>query len=71
MKGRMALPDLISGIQTRKLLSKGTQGYLAYLINTPKYKVIFEYVAIVKDQSDIFPQELMLLPPERKIEFKI
>ena len=71
MKGRMALPDLISGIQTRKLLSRGAQGYLAYLINTPNDKVRVEYVPIVKDYPDIFPRELMPLPPERKIEFKI
>ena len=34
VKGKLASSILISGIQTRKLLYKEVQGYLAYLINT-------------------------------------
>ena len=53
------------------MLSKGTQEYLAFLINTPSDKVRFEDMPVVKEYSDIFPEEFESLPPEREIAFKI
>ena len=53
------------------MLSKGVQGYLAVLINTPSDKVRLEDMPIVKEYPDVFPEELELLPPEREIAFKI
>ncbi|XP_071933750.1 uncharacterized protein [Coffea arabica] len=71
VKGKLASSALISGIQARKLLYKGAQGYLAYLINTKKDKVKIEEVPVVKDYLDMFPEELTSVPPEREVEFKI
>jgi len=71
MKGRLALSALILGIRARKLLSRGAQGYLAFLVNSPKDKAKIEDVLVVKDFLDVFPEELSSLPPKREIEFKI
>ena len=51
--------------------SKGDQGYLAFLINTPSDKVKLEDVPIVKEYPDVFSEELEFLPPEREIALKI
>lgn len=56
---------------TRKLLSRGTRGYLAFLINTPGEKIKLEDMPVISEFPDVFPEELESLPPERKIEFKI
>ncbi|XP_027157418.1 uncharacterized protein LOC113758945 [Coffea eugenioides] len=55
VRGRLAPSALVSGIRVRKLLSKGTQVYLAFLINTPKDKVKLEDVLVVNEFPYSFP----------------
>ena len=69
VRGRLASSALISGIRTRKMLSKVTQGYLAFLINTPGHKMRLEDMSVVKEYPNVFPEELECLPPEREIVF--
>ncbi|XP_071939216.1 uncharacterized protein [Coffea arabica] len=71
VRGKLASSALISGIRARKMLHKGAQGFLAFLINAPSDQVKLEDVPIVQDFPDVFPEELTSLPPEREIEFKI
>nr|XP_027071965.1 uncharacterized protein LOC113696780 [Coffea arabica] len=71
VRGRLASSALISGIRARKMFHKGAQSFLAFLIDAPSDQVKLEYVPIVRDFSDVFPEELTFLPPEREIEFKI
>ncbi|XP_071909683.1 uncharacterized protein [Coffea arabica] len=71
VKGRLASSAMVSGIRARKMLSKGAQGFIAFLINTPSDQVKLEDVPVVRDFPDVFPEELMTLPPEREVEFKI
>ncbi|XP_027155563.1 uncharacterized protein LOC113755899 [Coffea eugenioides] len=66
VKGRLASSAMVSGIRARKMLSKGAQGFLAFLINTPRDQVKLEDVPVVRDFPDVFPEELMTLPPERE-----
>ena len=58
-------PYLISALTARKLLAKGCQRILAYVLDT-KMKV-----QVVKDFLDVFPEKLPGLPPDREIEFGI
>ena len=53
------------------MLSKGAQGYLAFLINPSGEKVGLEDVLVVKEFPNVFPDELKSMPSERKIDFKI
>ncbi|XP_071918796.1 uncharacterized protein [Coffea arabica] len=71
VKGRLASSAMVSGIRARKMLSKGAQGFIAFLINTPSDQVKLEDVLVVREFLDVFPEELMTLPPEREVEFKI
>ena len=62
---------MISGIRDRKLLSRGVQEFLAFLINTPTDKLKVEDVLVVDEYSDVFSDKLVNLPPQREIEFEI
>ncbi|KAI5649734.1 hypothetical protein M9H77_35739 [Catharanthus roseus] len=61
----------LSGMKARKLLWKGCQGYLAYLLNKPKEEVKLDTVPVVREFVDVFPEELTTLPPDREVEFGI
>ena len=69
VRDRLVSSALISGIRVMKILSKGDQGYLAFLINTSSDKVRLEDIPIVKEYPDVFPEELESLPPEREYSF--
>ncbi|XP_071939911.1 uncharacterized protein [Coffea arabica] len=71
VKGRLASSAMISGLRARKMLSKGAQGFLAFLINAPSDQVKLEDVLVVREFLDVFPEELKTLSPEREVEFKI
>ncbi|XP_071905696.1 uncharacterized protein [Coffea arabica] len=46
VKSRLASSAMISGIRARKMLSKGAQGFLAFLINAPSDQVKLEDVQV-------------------------
>ncbi|XP_071926111.1 uncharacterized protein [Coffea arabica] len=71
VKGRLASSAMISGVRARKMLYKGAQGFLAFLINGPSDQVKLEDVPVVREFPDVFSEELKTLPPEREVEFKI
>ncbi|XP_027169505.1 uncharacterized protein LOC113769237 [Coffea eugenioides] len=71
VRGSLASSAMISSIRARKLLSRGAQGFLAFLINTPTDKLKIEDVPVVSEYPDVFPDELVNLPPEREIEFEV
>ncbi|XP_059669044.1 uncharacterized protein LOC132314166 [Cornus florida] len=62
---------LISAIQTRKLLKKSCQGYLAYVVNTENKDVTLENVPVVREFTNVFPEELPGLPVGREVDFTI
>ena len=64
-------PCLISALTARKLLAKGCQGILAYVLDTKMKVPDLEEIPVVKDFPDVFPEELPGLPPDREIEFCI
>ena len=63
--------NLVSMIKARKLLGKGCQGYLAYVINKETEPDEFQQIPVVREFGDVFPKELLGLPPEREIEFSV
>ena len=62
---------IISSTRAKKILRKGGQGFLAYLINKPQDKLKLEDVKVVNEFPEVFPEELNSLPPDREIEFVI
>nr|XP_048330622.1 uncharacterized protein LOC125422597 [Ziziphus jujuba var. spinosa] len=68
---RQTPSGLISAICARRLLQKGCKGYLAHIVDTRISEVKLENVPVVKDFSDVFPDDLPGLPPELEIDFPI
>ena len=53
------------------MLRKGCQGYLAFVQDVEATGENIEQVPVVSEFQDVFPEELLELPPDREIEFEI
>ncbi|XP_074327841.1 uncharacterized protein LOC141665760 [Apium graveolens] len=62
---------LIFALKASKLLSKGCDGYLAFVKDTSKDEPRIEDYPVVREYEDVFPDELPGLPPHREVEFTI
>ena len=71
VRGILVSSALISGIRVRKLLNNGARGYLVFLVDTPGENAKFEDMPVISKYPDVFLEELVSLPLEREIEFKI
>ncbi|KAL0560261.1 hypothetical protein IC582_000661 [Cucumis melo] len=69
--GSKSLPQVISAIRASKLLSQGTWGILASVVDTREADVSLSSEPVVRDYPDVFPAELPGLPPHREVEFSI
>ena len=69
---RRILPTcVIFALKAKRLLHKGCETYLAHVIDKSNPEVTIESVLIVCEFSDVFPNDLPGLPPDRKLEFEI
>ena len=68
---RILLTCVISALEAKRLLHKGCKAYLAYVIDTSTSKVMLESVPVVWEFSNVFPEDLLRLPPDRELEFGI
>ncbi|KAL0537094.1 hypothetical protein IC582_026064 [Cucumis melo] len=69
--GSRSLPQVISAIRASKLLSQGTWGILASVVDTREVDVSLSSEPVMRDYPDVFPEELPGLPPHREVEFAI
>ncbi|KAL8133546.1 hypothetical protein AgCh_008856 [Apium graveolens] len=53
------------------MLRKGNEAYLAHVVDTQKEVPNLQDIPIVNEFEDVFPQDLLGLPPDRVIEFAI
>ncbi|XP_055960623.1 uncharacterized protein LOC126668412 [Mercurialis annua] len=63
--------NLISAIKAKRMLGKGCQGFLAVVRDLEAGGSDMHSVPIVNEFTDVFPEELPGLPPDRDIEFCI
>ncbi|XP_016747508.1 uncharacterized protein [Gossypium hirsutum] len=68
---RNYLSNVTSALRAEKLVCKGYEAFLAYVsvLNVGDSSV--KDIRTVKDFSDIFPEQLLRLHPEREVEFGI
>ncbi|KAL0546377.1 hypothetical protein IC582_016285 [Cucumis melo] len=69
--GIVCLPKVISAMKASKLLSQGTWGILASVVDTRELEVSLSSEPLVREYPDVFPDELPRLPPPREIDFAI
>ncbi|XP_070678252.1 uncharacterized protein [Malus domestica] len=58
-------------MKAKRLLSKGCQGYLAYVVLNDNAPSSVDDVRVVKHFPDVFPNDLPGLPPETDVKFAI
>ena len=54
-----------------KMLRKGCQGYLEFVVDRRQERTQLEDIPIVKEFLDVFPDDISGLTPDRAIEFVI
>ncbi|XP_074323608.1 uncharacterized protein LOC141660518 [Apium graveolens] len=57
-KGQKQVKTFLTMIQAKKLLRQGCEGYLAHIIDKSKETPNIEYILIVSEFLDVFPDEL-------------
>ena len=64
-------PSLINAMTASKMLRKGCQGYLEFVVDRRQEGTRLEDILIVKEFPDVFPDDISGLPPDREVEFTI
>ncbi|KAA3466056.1 DNA/RNA polymerases superfamily protein [Gossypium australe] len=65
------LPIVILSMTAYRYVRKGCEAFLAYVLNTKVSELKIEFVPVVCEYPDVFPEELPGLPPIREVEFAI
>ena len=68
---REIAPSLINAMTASKMLRKGCQGYLAFVVDRRQVGTRLEDIPIVKEFPDVFPDDNSGLPPDREVTFTI
>ena len=63
--------SMISTLAAQRMLRKGCQGYLAYVVETGNEGTLVDEIPIVREFPYVFPDDIVGLPPEREVEFTI
>ena len=63
--------NMISTMAAQRMLRKGCQGYLAYVVETEKEGTQVDEIPVVREFPDVFPDDIAGLPPNREVEFTI
>ncbi|XP_016676580.1 uncharacterized protein [Gossypium hirsutum] len=68
---RNYLSNLITALRAEKLVHNGCKAFFAYVSVSEVGDSLVKDIRTVKDFLDVFPEELLGLPPEREVEFGI
>ena len=63
--------SMIFAIAAQRMLRKGCQGYLAYVVETDKEGTLVDEIPIVREFLDVLPDDIAGLLPDREVEFTI
>ena len=63
--------SIMTAMKANKMLRKSYQGYLAYAIELRDSGSRLEDILVVREFSDVFPEDLPGIPPDREIDFQI
>ena len=65
------MSNVISAMQAQRLLRKGCEAFLALVLDSKRGQVDVEKILVVKEFPDVFPKELLGIPPEREADMSI
>ena len=63
--------QFISYLKARKMISKGSLYHLVWVKDSSLETPSLESVPVVCEFSEVFPKDLLRVPPEREIDFEI
>ena len=63
--------NMISAMAAQRMLRKGCQGYLGYVVETEKEGTLVDEIPVVREFPDVFPDDIVGLPLDREVEFTI
>ena len=55
-------------MQARRFLRKGCEAFLALILDSKRGQVNLEDIPVIKEFLNVFPEELLGLPPEREVD---
>lgn len=70
-KGQRQTQKFLTMIQAKRLLRKGSEAYLAYVVDTQRQVPNLKDISVINEFEDVFPEDIPGLPPDREIEFAI
>ncbi|GJX58901.1 putative reverse transcriptase domain-containing protein [Tanacetum coccineum] len=62
---------LCSMMKAKKYLSHGCQAFIAHVVDTSFEKQSVKYIPVVNEFPNVFPEDLLGIPLERQVEFRI
>ena len=66
-----AISDLISVMQARRILSIECETFFALILDSKRGQVDVEKIPVVREFPDVFPKELLSIPPKREVDLSI
>ena len=63
--------NIISAMAALRMQRKGFQGYLAYVVESEKEGILVDEIPVVREFPDVFPDDIVGLPPDREVAFTI
>ena len=68
---RELFSNMISTMAAQRMLRKGCQVYLAYVVETGKEGTMVDEIPVVREFPDVFTDDITRVPPEIEVEFTI
>ena len=65
------MSNVISAMQARRFIRKGYEAFLALILDSKRGQVDVETIAVVREFSDVFSEELPSIPLERQMDLSI
>ena len=65
------MSNVISSMQARRFIRKGYEAFLALILDSKRGLVDVEKIPVVREFSDVFPEELPGIPLEREVDLYI
>ena len=63
--------SMISTLAAQRMLRKGCQGYLAYVVETEKEGTLVDEIPVFREFPNVFPDDITGLPQEKEVKFTI
>ena len=66
-----SIPKVISAMEAQCFLRKGCDAFLALILDSKREQVNLENILTIREFPDVFPEELLEVPPEREVNLSI